>query len=347
MKIFIIKKLIISCVCVFFLMYGFALFGPTNAQTQKPPQMQMPQMELHDPYIFADNKSKTYYLFTSNIPRLSGEETIGIMVYKSKDLQNWEKPKIAFRLPSNIWANGGAWAPEVHFINNRYHMFLTLHNEAMKLPKNGKLSPYRRATIRAVSNSPDNEFIAANNGDPVVNPNFMTLDGTYFRDRDNKRYFIYSREWLDVENGEMHAQRIGRNFRPIGAPIILFRGSDSSDTKVQVQPDGVRAIVTDGPQLYRTSDDSLIMLWSSWGHDGYIQTIARSRTGLVTGPWEQLPRLLGQNSGHGMIFTTFEGKKLLIVHRPFKNARGKLYEVLDKGNTIELGRQLTEIDGGG
>ncbi len=347
MKKMIPKNLLFSIICASILLFFLAALSPINAKAQNQDYMHMPDMDLHDPFIVANAANQTYYLFTSNIPRLSGEETIGIMVYKSKDLKNWEKPKLAFRLPPNIWDNGGAWAPEVHFINNRYHMLVTLHNEGLKLPEKGNLKPYRRATIRAVSRSLDEEFIVANNGAPIVQPDFMTLDGTYFLDTDNRRYFIYSREWLDVENGEMHAQRIDRNFRPIGEPIILFRGSDSSETKVQVQSNGVRAIVTDGPQLSRTKDGSLIMLWSSWGHDGYIQTIARSASGKVSGPWVQMPRLLGQNSGHGMIFTTFEGKKLLIVHRPFKNARGKIYEVIDKGDSIELGRQLIELDGGG
>ena len=341
------KIILFSKLWALLLLFVSIALTPLNAKAQNQDFLRMPDMELHDPFIVANQANGTYYLFTSNIPRRSGERVIGIMVYKSKDLINWEKPKLAFRLPTDIWANGGAWAPEVHFINNRFHMLMTLHNEGLKLPEKGKLKPYRRATIRAISRSLDDEFVVANNGSPIVRADFMTLDGTYFVDKDNRRYFVYAREWLDVENGQMHAQRIDRQFRQIGEPIILFRGSDSSETKIQVQASGVRAIVTDGPQLYRTSNGSLVMLWSSWGHDGYIQTIARSNSGEIAGPWQQLPRLLGQDSGHGMIFTTFEGKKLLIVHRPFKNARGKIYEIIDKGNSIELGRQLIEIDGGG
>lgn len=64
--------------------------------------------------------------------------------------------------------------------------------------------------------------------------------------------------------------------------------------------------VTDGPELYRTFDGHLLMLWSSYSHDDtYIQTIARSKSGLIEGPWEQLPPLLYEDSGHGMLFSYF------------------------------------------
>ena len=70
-----------------------------------------------------------------------------------------------------------------------------------------------------------------------------------------------------------------------------------------------------------------------------------SKSGKITGPWEQLPPLLYQDSGHGMIFDAFDGKRMLIVHRPFRNARGKLYEVRDAGDRFEIIRQRTDLDG--
>jgi len=51
------------------------------------------------------------------------------------------------------------------------------------------------------------------------------------------------------------------------------------------------------------------MLWSSYGKGGYVQTVARSESGKLAGPWEQLEPLLGNDlvrgandSGHGMLF---------------------------------------------
>jgi hypothetical protein len=103
--------------------------------------------------------------------------------------------------------------------------------------------------------------------------------------------------------------------------------------------------VTDGPELYRTRDGHLLMLWSSYSNDDkYIQTIARSKSGTLEGPWEQLAPLVYQDSGHGMLFHRFDGSLMLVLHRPFRNARGKLYEMKDAGDHLEVVRERTDLD---
>ena len=73
--------------------------------------------------------------------------------------------------------------------------------------------------------------------------------------------------------------------------------------------------------------------------------MARSKTGQLAGPWEQLAPLLKGDSGHGMLFHTFEGQLMLVLHRPFgKNARGKLYEMADRGDHLEIIRERTDLD---
>ncbi|MFD1884892.1 glycoside hydrolase family 43 protein [Paenibacillus wenxiniae] len=96
--------------------------------------------------------------------------------------------------------------------------------------------------------------------------------------------------------------------------------------------------VTDGCQLYRTSGGSLVMLWSSYEHDSYVQTIARSVSGKLEGPWEQLEPLVREDSGHGMLFQTVEGAWKLILHRPFRipESRCYLFDVEDTGDCFRL-----------
>ncbi|HEX7799878.1 MAG TPA: family 43 glycosylhydrolase, partial [Asticcacaulis sp.] len=87
----------------------------------------MPDMPLHDPFILADKASRTYYLYTSNNPRLSGVCGLGTMAYESHDLEHWAAPKAVFTLPKGTWADGGAWAPEAHEWRGRYYLFTTFH----------------------------------------------------------------------------------------------------------------------------------------------------------------------------------------------------------------------------
>ncbi|MBW3616567.1 MAG: hypothetical protein KY446_02265 [Proteobacteria bacterium] len=105
------------------------------------------------------------------------------------------------------------------------------------------------------------------------------------------------------------------------------------------------AFVTDGPQLHRTRKGQLIMLWSTWAADGYVQAQARSTSGEIDGPWIQLGALVRRDSGHGMLFRAFDGQLMMVVHRPFKDARGKLYEMRDAGHRFEVVRQRTDLDG--
>lgn len=122
---------------------------------------------------------------------------------------------------------------------------------------------------------------------------------------------------------------------------MLFRGDASPHALPQ---QGIGAVVTDGPQLYRSGDGSLHMLWSSWGDDGYFQTVAQAPSGELFGPWTQGPKWLGRGSGHGMLFRSFAQQWLLVLHRPFKAARGKLYEVRDTGSGFALQRQRVDLD---
>ena len=72
-------------------------------------------------------------------------------------------------------------------------------------------------------------------------------------------------------------------------------------------------------------------------------TVARSKSGSIEGPWEQLDPIVGDDSGHGMLFRTFEGQLMLVLHQPFTNARGKLYEIEDTGDSLKVIRARDDL----
>lgn len=311
--------------------------------------MHFPDMPLHDPFVVADKETQTYYLYTSSSYRMTGVRGVGTMVYTSKDLKNWTAPKVVFTMPQGIWANAGGWAPEVHKWRGKYWLFVTLHNNSLKLPKTSSIDVYRRGTVLAVADRLEGPFTLVRDGEPIVPADHMTLDGTLYVDEAGKPWSVYAHEWLQTLDGTIAAIPLDDDLKAIGAPTVLFHASQATWVgQPQNAPkleDGVRAYVTDGPQLYRMKGGALVTLWSSYDDKGYVESQAVSRSGKVTGPWEQLPPLLYQDSGHGMIFDTFDGARILIVHRPFRNARGKLYEVRDAGDRFEIVRQRTDLDG--
>ena len=312
--------------------------------------LRLPDMPVHDPYILADKSSHTYYLYTSNRQRMSGTPGVGTMAYTSKDLLNWEKPRAVFIVPDSAFAHQGGWAPEVHEYQGRYYLFTTVHNEekVLAVPPASAFRTHVRGTIVAVADSPAGPFKMLDEQAPVPPADFMTLDGTLYTDRAGQPWMVYAHEWVQKVDGTMEALPLKADLSAAaGRPIHLFKASDAPWLNASMEP-STRGenYVTDGPELYRTRDDHLLMLWSSYENGSYVETLARSKSGELQGPWEQLDPLVRGDAGHGMLFRTFEGQLMLVLHRPFgKNARAKLYEMADRGDRLEVVRQRTDLDG--
>lgn len=322
-----------------------SLAAPAMAQPKADPApLLLPQMQLHDPFIVADKASKTYYLFTRNETAMTGDRRLGTMVYTSKDLKHWTRPRVVFALPEGTWAKGGAWAPEVHAWKGKWYLFTTFHDEAAALPAEGKRKTYRRGTILAVADKVDGPYRVVRNGEPIVDKALMTLDGTLHVDSKGKPWLVYAHEWLQTTVGTIEAIPLNDDLSAAGKPRVLFRANEAPWAKGQRQADGDTVFVTDGPEFHRTATGTLVMLWSSYGERGYVQSIARSKSGSLEGPWEQLDPLVRRDSGHGMLFRAFDGRLMMVLHRPFTLALGKLYEMKDAGDRVEVVRQATELD---
>lgn len=49
----------------------------------------------------------------------------------------------------------------------------------------------------------------------------------------------------------------------------------------------------------------------------------------------------------GCWFWTFDGQLMMVLHRPFKGARGKIYEMRDAGDHLEVVKERVDLDGDG
>jgi len=289
----------------------------------------------HDPFVLSHEPTNTYYLYTTGIPELTDLERNGVLVYKSKDLLDWEGPYVVFEIPDGTWAHPrhGTWAPEVHQYDGKYYLFVTLHNRDKILAESPEVwkTNHMRGTSIAVSISPEGPFELLKTDGPVPPRNFMTLDGTLYLDEAQKPWMVYCHEWIQVIDGTFEAIPLKNDLSDSdGEPLHLFKASDApwinAERKPNMQPS---VYVSDGCQLYRTKGGHLVMLWSSYNQEGYVQTIARSKSGNLEGPWEQMDPLVKGDSGHGMLFKTFEDAWMLILHHPFSTpeSRAKVYEI--------------------
>lgn len=322
-----------------------ALAGAAPAAPTNDAPLVLTAMHLHDPWIVADKTTKTYHLFTRNEVAMTGDKRLGTMVYTSRDLKHWSKPKLAFVLPDTVWAKAGSWAPEVHAWKGKWYLFTTFHDSAAPLGRNGARATYRRGTVLAVADRIDGPYTLVRGGEPIAPKELMTLDGSLYVDPKGKPWLVYAHEWWQTTVGTMEAIPLTDELAAAGPPRVLFRANEAAWVVGQKQPDGDTVYVTDGPELYRSKTGKLLMLWSSYGKKGYVEAQARSTSGGLEGPWEQLGTLVERDSGHGMLFHSFEGKLMMIVHRPFAYALGKIYEMRDDGDRLSVVREATELDG--
>ena len=324
------------------------------AQTPVKTGMEFRDFFVHDPFILAHQETKTYYLYNAAGARQLGGQRGGVVAYKSKDLLHWDGPYPVFEVPDGLWADPreGVWAPEVHLYRGKYYLFATLHNSSKLLPyedenklpmyQGRRAKPHLRGTQIFIADSPDGPFRPLGNS-PAPPADRMTLDGTFYVE-DGTPYMIYAHEWLQMVDGTMEAVPLKPDLSAAsGDPFLLFHASEAPWVKPrETKPGEMATYVTDGPFLYRTKNGKLLMLWSSYRDGLYVETLASSTSGKLRGPWKQGDILVGNDSGHGMLFHAFDGRLMLVLHQPFRQAHGKLFEMEDTGDTIRVKRQVVD-----
>ncbi len=293
-------------------------------------------LRIRDPFILPDPATQTYYLCTSLGRRVG--------VYQSTDLRDWIGPVTVFETPGDFWAQRGIWAPEMHKYRGRYYLFLTFNTD-VPLSARGETGITRSADWPAlvkrgsqvlVADSPLGPFRPFENRAHTP-ADQMTLDGTLWVE-DDVPYMVYCHEWVQLGDGTIEYVRLSPDLSgAVGEPAILFMGSAAA----RGYPRRDR-YVTDGPFLYRSRTGRLLMLWSTFGWQGYMTLIAASESGSLQGPWTQLPRpLFSDDGGHAMVFRTFDERLMLILHHPNKSPdeRALLFELEDTGDTLSIIRQ--------
>ncbi len=313
--------------------------------------LHLPDFNIHDPWILADASTKTYYLYSAASTRRSGYNRSGTFFYRSQDLKNWDGPYLAFLIPDGTWANpqANAWAPEVHFFHGKYYLFTTLHNpeKIIEPTAPGAEPKMMRSTMIAVSDSPEGPFKLLQTDRPVAPPNFMTLDGTFYVDPDGHPWMVYAHEWVQKMDGTMEALPLADDLSAAaGQPIYLFKASDAPWIDGERTPNASENhYVTDGPEMWRTKDGHLLMIWSSYNNEGYVETVARSTTGTLKGPWVQLDPIVLNDSGHGMLFRAFDGQLMLCIGQPFSPQHAKIYEMEDAGDHLNVVKFRDDLSG--
>lgn len=295
-------------------------------------------MGMSDPFILADPVTKIYYMTGT-----------GGSMWKSADLKTWQGAYNIVQTDTASWMGPRPqiWAAELHLYKGRYYYFGTFTNNAIIIEDiPGRYKIPRRASHILVSDTPDGPYKPMKNN--IYTPEKQaTLDGTFWVDN-GVPYLVYCHEWLQSVEGTMDAVQLSPDLsEPVGVPFTLFKASDGPWSREML---AIKEItyglnlpgqVTDGPFLFRTKTGKLGILWSSWGDQRYAQGVAYSASGTIRGPWIHEPLPLNPvNSGHGMMFRTFEGTLVMCLHTESLVGRGGrkpiLLEVDDSGDKIKI-----------
>ncbi len=282
---------------------------------------------IRDPFILPVPEAGYYYMY-GTASEFTGKAPL--LCYKSRDLKAWSGPISIFTPPEGFWGTVQFWAPEVHRWRGKFYLFATFAQ-----PGNAA-----RATHICVADSPEGPFVPL--GDKPQTPEeWLALDGTLYVDPDGKPWMVFCHEWLQVTDGKICAVPLSDDLsHATGPAILLFRASEAP--WMNPRPDKV----TDGPFLHRTASGALLMLWSSFGHDGlYKLGLARSASGKLEGPWTHEPNpLVTNDGGHGMLFRDFSGQFMMCFHQPNRHpSLPRIVPVREEGDTLRIEAPRPEV----
>jgi len=157
--------------------------------------MNIDDMSMSDPYILADNSTKTYYLTGS-----------GGAIYKSTDLKNWTGPYGAYDT-RGTWMEGIGFvaAAEIHEVNGKYYYAASFGDRKELVdvvPR--RYNIYRHQSMILESDKAEGPFKLAN---PDPNYDYLPhswdiIDGSIWYENGTP-YFVFVSEWMQTIDGTM------------------------------------------------------------------------------------------------------------------------------------------------
>ena len=282
--------------------------------------MKCNEINIRDPFVLVEDG--TYYLYGTRASNF-GQKVGGFDVYTSNDLENWSDPTCCFdsvKYDLNRMAN---WAPEVHKYKGSYYMFATFARENSL-----------RATFVLRADSPMGPFVP--HGDGCLTPEaWECLDGTLYINKDNVPYLVFCHEHTQIIDGTICYVQLSDDLtHAVSEPVTLFAAS-SPYWADKLPADAHR--VTDGPFLYRSNTDELLMIWSTFIKGQYAECLVRFNGGELSTSFEHLDPMITDDGGHGMVFKAND-QLMLTFHSP--NTQGEEHPVFkplkDCGDCLQM-----------
>ncbi len=284
--------------------------------------MKNSEINIRDPFVLCEDSK--YYMYGTRA-RNFGRKTSGFDVYVSTDLENWSDPVECFNSEKHSMNHEVNWAPEVHKYKGAYYMFATFTRKSNNL----------RGTFILKADNPLGPFLPHSKG--VVTPaEWECLDGTLYINREGKPYIVFCHEHTQIIDGTICYAPLSEDLtEAIGEATTMFKAS--SPYWADKSKDEKEHRITDGPFMYRTKTDELLMLWSTFIKGKYAECLVKFSGGEIGMDFVHLPPLIDDDGGHGMIFES--GDKLyLTFHSPNQTdyERPCFKQIFDNGYDVSV-----------
>lgn len=260
------------------------------------------QIYLADPTIFEDQG--IYYLYgTKGDPRIKGE---GFLVYRSKDLKNWEGPIGAtdgYALKKgDAYGTKGFWAPQIFKYESTYYMAYTANEHIAIATSDHPLGPFTnngqalKADVRQI--------------DPYV----------YF---ENGKTYLYH---VRLDNGNrIFVAELSKDLKSIKPQTLrecINAQSGWEDTQNVEWP------VAEGPTVFKQGE-KYIMLYSANDFRNPDYAVGYAISDSPMGPWKKMKnspiiskKITKENgSGHGDLFYDKNKQSYYVFHTHFSDSK--------------------------
>lgn len=315
---------------------------------------------VRDPFIVNAGGERPYLLFMSDSWRKTGRSSPNwcapgvqtVSVSRSADLVRWSEPETCMTAPE--WCSQ-IWAPEIHEWKGKWYMFVTLkerpgYGEPIRSMVPGEpdweyhTGSRTNSTCHALwmyrADRPEGPYLPIVDK-PITEKGYVSLDGTLGVE-DGKPWMIYTHDWAQIRVGTYE-------LRPLSDDLTRFIGPAKTLFTAAEMPLCRGRGVTDGAYLYRSpKSGKLFMTWST--HDpsrapdrDYCVVLCESATGKLAGPWVNHRYLSSAASGHGHFFRDKDGQLRFVMHYEHPTDEFvRIFEVVDEGDTLRLGKELAE-----
>ncbi|MDF2685193.1 MAG: family 43 glycosylhydrolase [Clostridia bacterium] len=270
---------------------------------------------LGDPFIIPYDGA--YYLIGTT------DEQEGFRVYKSFDLERWEKGDFILNKNDTGFGDNLFWAPEMFRNNDKFYLTYSALNR-----KTGTLQ-----MAIAVSDKPDGKFF--NLKAPLFTTEDKgTIDGHIFKDKDGSLYLYFSQNWSEngIANGENYMAALKEDLTGLNSDIYFV-----SNAEMPWETVFANNRCNEGATVFCV-DDIYYMTYSANDTFSDKYGIGYLTADKPLGPWIKKSTEPLFTTGNGILSPGHNS-----VFRDFKGNLKIVYHVLEKAGSFKRYMQISDL----